>query len=194
MAAAFLQGLNLFTQRKWSQAQLQFSAALSLEPNFAPASFYLGACYAAVGRDSEAVTQWRRTLLASKTTSIEHGTLADALFRMRESNQALVFLRKALTIWPKDDALIKKLAIAHALELNYDESLAIIEPYVERNPTDHVALLLALINMFSNHVSDNEPPNDQSLERMRAYAITYATTQGPHLELVRDWIQFVNGQ
>ena len=43
MAAAFLQGLDLFAQSKWNQAATQFSAALSSAPDFAPAAFYLGA-------------------------------------------------------------------------------------------------------------------------------------------------------
>ena len=193
MAAAFLQGLDLFAQSKWNQAATQFSAALSSAPDFAPAAFYLGACYAVGGRDSEAASQWRRALLASETAPIEHGALADALFRTGESREAIALLRGALSVWPEDDTLLKRLAIALALELKYGEALAVIEPYVERHPTDHEVLLLALVTMFSGHVDGSAPLDGDSLVRMRAYADAYGTAEGPHVGLVFDWVRFASG-
>ena len=191
MAAAFLQGLDLFAQSKWNQAATQFSAALTMTPDFAPAAFYLGACYAVGGRDREAATQWRRALLATETAPVEHSTLADALFRTGESREAIALLRGALSVWPEDDTLLKRLAIA--LALKYGEALAVIEPYVERHPTDHEVLLLALVTMFSGHVDGSAPLDGDSLVRMRAYADAYGTAEGPHVGLVFDWVRFVSG-
>ena len=193
MAAAFLQGLDLFAQSKWNQAATQFSAALTMTPDFAPASFYLGACYAVGGRDREAATQWRRALLATETAPVEHSTLADALFRTGESREAIALLRGALSVWPEDDTLLKRLAIALAFELKYGEALAVIEPYVERHPTDHEVLLLALVTMFSGHVDGSAPLDGDSLVRMGAYADAYGTAEGPHVGLVFDWVRFVSG-
>ena len=192
MGAAFLQGLDLFVQSKWNQAATQFSAALSSAPDFAPAAFYLGACYAVGGRDREAADQWRRALRAPETAPIEHGALADALFRTSTSREAVTLLQEALTIWPENDTILRRLAIAHALELEYDETLAVVEPYIERHPTDHAVLLLALATMFSGHVDDSAPLDGDSLERMRAYADAYGTADGPHVELVRDWVRIVS--
>ena len=127
-------------------------------------SFYLGACYAVGGRDREAATQWRRALLATETAPVEHSTLADALFRTGESREAIALLRGALSVWPEDDTLLKRLAIALAFELKYGEALAVIEPYVERHPTDHEVLLLALVTMFSGHV-DGSVINDNYFGR-----------------------------
>ena len=194
MAATFLQGLDLFAQGEWNQAATQFSATLTIAPDFAPAAFYLGACYAVGGRDREAATHWRRALLATETTQVEHAALADALFRTGESREAIALLRDALSVWPEDDTLLKRLAIALALELEYGEALAVIEPYVERHPTDHEALLLALATMFSGHVGASAPLDGEALERMRAYADAYRTAEGPHLRLVFDWVRFVSGQ
>ena len=103
-------------------------------------------------------------------------------------------MHEALTIWPEDDTLLRRLAIAHALELEYDETLAVVEPYVERYPTDHEVLLLALVTMFSGHVDGSAPLDGDSLVRMRAYADAYGTAEGPHLGLVSDWVRFVSGQ
>jgi len=70
LAATFLRGLELFSKGDLNQAATQFNAALSLSPDFAPASFYLGACFAAGGRDQDAATWWRRALLGADKTSI----------------------------------------------------------------------------------------------------------------------------
>ena len=115
MAAAFLGGLELLGRQQLDQAGLQFSAALRISPDFAPAAFYLGACYAAAGRDREATTWWRRALLASETLPIEHASLADALFRLGNTPEALALLRGAVASWPDADPLRRRLAIAHAL-------------------------------------------------------------------------------
>ena len=192
-AAAFLQGLDLFAQSKWNQAATQFSIALSGAPDFAPAAFYLGACYAVGGRDSEAASHWRRALLAPETAPIEHGVLADALFRSSASREAVTLLQEALTVWPKEGTLLRRLAIGHALELEHDETLAVIEPYIEQHSTDDTALLLALSTMFRGHVDGSAPLAGDSLERMRTYADAYGTADGPHLGLVLDWVRFVSG-
>ncbi len=193
MVAAFLQGLDLFAQSKWNQAATQFSGALRMAPDFAPAAFYLGACYAVGGRDGEAVSHWRRALRASETAPFEHNALADALFRTNASAEAITLLREALTAWPDDDTLLKRWAIALALELKYGEALAAIGPYVEHHPTDDTALLLALTTMFSGHVDGSAPLDGDSLERMRAYGDAYGTADGPHLGLVLDWVRLVSG-
>jgi tetratricopeptide (TPR) repeat protein len=66
LAAAFLRGLELFAKGEINPAATQFSAALRIDPRFAPASFYLGACYAIGGRDKEAMTQWSAALQSAE--------------------------------------------------------------------------------------------------------------------------------
>ena len=62
------------------------------------------------------------------------------------------------------------------------------------HPSDHEALLRALVTMFSGHVDGSAPLDGDSLLRMRAYADAYGTAEGPHLGLVPDWVRFVSGQ
>ena len=108
--------------------------------------------------------------------------------------EAITLLREALTAWPDDDTLLRRLAIAHALELEYHEPLTVVEPYPERHPADHTALLLTLSTMFSGHVDGSAALDGEALERMRAYADAHRTAEGPHLGLVFDWVRFVSGQ
>ena len=191
--AAFLHGLDLFAQGKGNEATTQFSAALIMDREFIPAFFYLGACYAVGDRDDEALTAWRRTLLVPGMGPVTSSFLADTLFRTGETREALAVLRDALAARPGDDRLVRRVAIGHALELEYAQALAIIEPYIERHPGDPAALLLALLSMFSGHVDGSAPVDAQALERMRGYADDYRTAQGPHLVLVLDWVRFVSG-
>src|SRR4029077_4936739 len=59
-AGAVLRGLELLSKGQMDPAATQFGVALRNAPDSALASFYLGACYAAAGKDREAVTIWER--------------------------------------------------------------------------------------------------------------------------------------
>ena len=85
LAAAFLRGLELFAKGDLNQSATQFVAALRMEPDFAPASFYLGACYAAAGRDRDAMTAWRRALAGGLKTPVAYAALADAAVRLDDA-------------------------------------------------------------------------------------------------------------
>src|SRR5439155_13723318 len=63
-AGAILRGLELLTKGQLDPAATQFSVALRNAPDSALASFYLGACYAAAGKDREALTSWERARAA----------------------------------------------------------------------------------------------------------------------------------
>ena len=51
---AFLNGLSLLSQKRLDPAAASFKSAMNLAPDFYPAMVYLGACYAAGGKDKEA--------------------------------------------------------------------------------------------------------------------------------------------
>jgi VWFA-related protein len=53
LSTAFLKGLALFGKGELEPAAAQFRAAVDAAPDFLPAAFYLGACYAAGGLDRE---------------------------------------------------------------------------------------------------------------------------------------------
>jgi len=189
MAAAFLRGLELFTQGQINQAATQFNAALSVEPEFAPASLYLGACYAAVGRDRDATTAWRRALLGPAKIPVVYRVLADALLRLGDPQQAVPPLREAFTTWPDDDQIRRQLAVAYASTLQDEAALIAIEPYLTRHPDDHEALLVALHAIYALQTSDTPPLADgEALRQMTQYAEAYVAANGPHGALVTSWV------
>ena len=194
MAAAFLRGIELFDGQQLDQAAAQFLAALSISPDFGPAAFYLGACYAAAGRDQEATTWWRRALRGSQVLPLEHAALADALFRLGSGPEALALLRDAVTTWPKADLLRRRLAIAHTLEGDPVSALTVIEPYVARHSADHEAVFVALHAIFATHLAgESSLSREEASDRMTEYAASYRSARGPHGAIVEDWVAFVTG-
>ena len=78
--------------------------------DFYPAMVYLGACYAAGGKDKEAAGAWRTALIREGDTLALHMLLADALLRQGNGELALETLDKARARWPDDDGLKRRFA------------------------------------------------------------------------------------
>lgn len=195
LAAQFLRGLELYSKGELNQAATQFAAALRVSPDFAPASFYLGACYAAAGRDQDAATAWRRALLGPDKASVEYAALADALMRLGDPQQAIASLSEAVAKWPDDDQVRRRLALAYAAVPQHKEALATIEPYLAKHPTDHEALLIATHAIYASNVQGQPILGDrEDRERMDKYARAYAAAKGQHATLVSTWADYVKSK
>jgi tetratricopeptide (TPR) repeat protein len=105
LSVSFIRGLALLHQGSVEPAAVQFRDALRANPLFAPAAFYLGACYAASGRDQEAIDAWRTALLSAPDDRLVHATLAEAWLRVGNPDEALAVLAAALGRWPNDAGL-----------------------------------------------------------------------------------------
>ena len=188
LAASFLRGLELFAEGQLNQAATQFASALRIDPQFEPAVFYLGACFAAAGQDDRAATEWRRALLGSDKSPLTYAAFADLLFRMGEPLQAIEPLREAVAAWPEDDELRRRLGVAYSLTHQYRDALESIEPYIARHPDDAEALLVAVHAIYALHLVE-EPvlTETEAQDRMAQYAKAYAVANGPHAALVAGW-------
>ena len=71
----------------------QFGVALRNAPDAPIASFFLGACYAAAGRDKEAVSSWERARAAKLQLPALQLVIADAWLRLGQPADALEPLR-----------------------------------------------------------------------------------------------------
>jgi VWFA-related protein len=63
---AFLRGLGLYARGEMAGAADQFRATLRMRPDFVPATVYLGAASAALGRDQDAVGAWNTAMLRTR--------------------------------------------------------------------------------------------------------------------------------
>ena len=192
LGATFLRGLELYSNGDLNQAAVQFAGALRVSPDFGPALFYLGACFAAAGRDQEAATRWTSALTSTDNTPVEYAALGDLLFRMGDVGKAIAPLRDAVAKWPDDDQLRRRLAMAYAISLQHKEALAAIDPYLARHPSDHEALLIGLHAIYASAVLGQRLLDGQDRDRMTHYATAYASAKGPHEALIKTWTDFVN--
>ena len=87
-AGAFLKGLTLLSDSKLEPAAAAFRDAIRLAPDFYPAMVYLGACYAAGGKDKEAAAAWRTAVREGDAPEL-HAMLADAWLRQGRGDLAM---------------------------------------------------------------------------------------------------------
>jgi hypothetical protein len=110
LATVFLKGLVLFSRGELNPAANKFREALKIDSAFSPATFYLGACYAAGGRDREAAGALQMSLIAESSAPIVYMTLADTFMRLRDYDQAIQTLQEGRRLWPSDEQLAARLA------------------------------------------------------------------------------------
>jgi len=192
-AAPFFTGLAALARGDLDRAAQDFGASLAAAPEFLPAAYYLGACYASAGRDREAAIAWRSALIADVRAPWIYTTLIDALLRARDVRLALEVLADAARLWPRSEDLLVRLGTAQALSGQPAEAVRTLGPYVDRHPDDHERLLLALRMLFETR-SLNAAVDSVAADRDRftRYAALYATAGGPATDQVAAWKKFMD--
>ena len=187
--AAFLRGLSLLAAQKLDDAANEFRDALRASPDFYPALVYLGACYAAGGKDREAAGAWQTALIRLDDSVDVHALLAEALLRQGRGDQAFRVLDAARTRWPDDGELNRQFATAAIAAGRYVEGLEAVEDVVASNIDDEPLLALGLLVLYEAF-THGEPivSPDQDHARMTRFADAYRTHGGPSLALVETWL------
>ncbi len=180
----------MFGQGHLDQAAGQFRTALRISNDFLPAAFYLGACYAAGGRDREAVGAWQTSLVTESDSRIIYEVLADALLRLNDGAQAEAIIGEARERWPEDDLFAFRLAAARVLLNRRAEALGMLETYIERHPDESEALFLALRLLYEAHDSGKRLKSAAEDRALAAkYGAMYAAAGGPNAPLVARWVR-----
>jgi predicted Zn-dependent protease len=189
MAALFLRGLELYAAGNLDRAATQLRDVLRLAPDFAPAALYFGACFAAGGRDREAVTTWRRLTAGGNPMPIVYTLTAEALVRLGDTDAVITLLTQVVATRPEDDGARLRLAQAYAAAGRQKEALATVEPYLDRHPADDEALFVALQAIYVSRVAGQPVLGEaEAADRMATYGRSYATAKGPHQALVARWV------
>lgn len=190
--AAFLKGLSLLAQNKLNPAAEAFRNAMRASPDFYPAMVYLGACYAAGGKDKEAASAWRTAMIREGDTLALHALLADALLRQGLGEMALQSLEKSLARWPEDSGLKRRFAVAALQSGQHAEGLEAVEELIEGRADDEPTLALALLVLYQALTAGQtveSPTLDRA--RMQRLADAYRARGGPSLALVDTWVAAV---
>ena len=196
--AAFLKGLTLLSDSTLDPARLETAAAafrdaMRASADFYPAMVYLGACYAAGGKDKEAANVWRTALIREGDTPALHVMLADALLRQGRADAALDDLEAARARWPEDLGLKRRFTIAALVGGKPAEGLRALDELLETHADDESSLafgLLALYEAFESGRSIESADRDRA--RMTRLADAYRSRGGPSIALIDTWLAAAN--
>jgi tetratricopeptide (TPR) repeat protein len=188
LPASFLSGLALYSKGELEPAAARFREALRLDSEFFPAAFYLGSCYAAGGRDQEAVGAWKLSLITESEAPFIFTLLGDALLRLREVDQALAILNEAAGEWPDNEDVQVRIGAAFAMSGKRAEALLKLEPYLEKHPGDqerHFAALRLLYQARAEGKAIRSTNEDREL--FVRWATAYTAAKGPQQAMVEQW-------
>ena len=189
---AFLRGVGYYARGKLNAALTQLRSALRLRSDFFPAAVYMGACYAAGGKDKDAIGAWQTALIGESGAPALYAVLSDALVREHEVEEAVLVLNEGLASFPEDDGLVRRLGLAHALAGRSADALPLLTAWVERHPEDTTALFATLALLFeglSREAAGPAPPGER--ERLVRYARAYVVARGPNREVVERWLKYL---
>ena len=192
-AGSMLRGIELLMKGDLNPAANQFGVALRNPADAPIASFFLGACYAAAGRDKEAVAAWQRARAAKLPLPALQVVLADGWLRLGQPADALEPLREALEREPQDDGIRRNLAIAQSYLGLHELAYPTIVPFLDRNPKDADALMIALHALYQIHVEGKTIGTaEEDRAKAATYARAYADAKGPQAALVEKWAEFLS--
>jgi VWFA-related protein len=191
-AASLLYGLGLYARGDIEPAASLFRKAIRADGDLAAAAFYLGACYAAGGRDREAVGAWQTTLATDQADPAVFALTSEAYLRLRDFDAAVDVAREAVTTWPESPTSQRQLIRATALAGRGEESLQHVDEYLVTHPSDHEVLLLAM-KLLYDASADGRPIVSASSDRTRydRYLAAYRAAKGPEVALAERWRQAV---
>ena len=109
LATAFFDGLGRYAHGDLEGAAARFRETIKLESDFLPAAFYLGACYAAGGKDRDAAGAWQMSLITEGEAPFIYTLLGDAFIRLGDMNAAIDILKEAAGLWPGNNQVQMRL-------------------------------------------------------------------------------------
>ena len=189
MAAAFFKGLDWFTKGNLNEAATQLQLAAGPRREFFPAAFYLGATFAAAGRDRDAAGIWQLAMGKEPRPTIAYILLADARLRDGQSDSVIDVLKPAYDRNTADDEIGQRLASAYLMAGRYAEAMPVLDGYLTRHPDEQMALFAAVFAQY--HVATREKlavsaADQAKLGRyVRAYKGPYQPLLAKYLEIIR---------
>jgi VWFA-related protein len=182
---AFLSGVDLFSKGELDEAAAQLQAAAGPRREFFPAAFFLGACYAAVGRDQDAAGVWQLALGKEPRPSLAYTVAADARLRIGQSQSAIDILKPAYDRDPTQDEIARRLVTAYAMTNRHAEALTVLDEYLRRHPDDQGMLYAAIASQYEV-VRSGQIMSNIERDKIRGYAAAY---RGPNRTLVDKYLE-----
>jgi VWFA-related protein len=189
-AAAFFKGLDWYSLGQLGQAATQFEVASGPRREFFAAAFYLGAVYAAAGRDRDAAGVWQLALGDEPRPMMAYTLLADARLRDGQPGSVIDILRPVHAREPENDDIGRRLVSAYLMIGRYEDALPVLEGYLSRNPTDEVGLFAAVFAQYQVATRERLVLSDDEVSRVARYVRAY---EGPYEALLAKYLQSIRG-
>jgi tetratricopeptide (TPR) repeat protein len=184
-AAALVLGDDAKAEQSFRSA---LEAGLAGADSTAPLA-YLGAAYAASGRDREAIDIWQAALVSGSGFPQIYEWMTDALLRLGSVEEARPILEEALTKWPAETSFAKPLAIVYAKLGRGREAVTLLGRYLTGQPEDQEALSLGVEWMYQLHTGGAVVRSrEEDLKAAQTWADAYTVAGGPRVDDVKRWM------
>ena len=184
----FLQGLSLLSKRQLQAASEAFRETLRASPDYFVGAFYIGTCYAAGGRDQQAISAWQTSLVSLDTYPVVFRLLAEAESRLGLFQRALDLLEEATAKWPQDGRLRLSLARAALAARHYDRAWAAVDAAPNAAGVDAELLFTGARAVFEQATGGGGPLPADALARIKRYRDAYVAAGGERASLLNEWV------
>jgi hypothetical protein len=167
------------------RAAQRFRDALRADPDFLPATVFLGACYALGGRDQDAAGAWQTALIGIDDDPRLFTLIVDARLRAGDATGAEEVAAEAEKKWPADPALRQRRAVLELARGRVAEALTALDAVERPSPGLLFAALRILHGARAAGLAVEDPTHDRA--RFERYAARYAELGGSDLALVKGW-------
>lgn len=184
-AAAFLKGLDFYVKGQFEQAATQLNVAAGPRREFFPAAFFLGATFAATGRDRDAASAWQLAIGTETRRPLTYTLFADARLRDGQPQSVIDVLQPVWQQIPTDDGIAQRLARALITTGRFADALPVLEGLLARQPADQDALLSAIAAQYEAADRGNRALTTAERTRLLAWSRAYT---GPQRALVDRYV------
>jgi tetratricopeptide (TPR) repeat protein len=189
-AAAFLRGVDFFSQGQLDRAAQQLQIAMQQAPTFGPTRLYLGAAFAQGNRHREAASLLQSVGADLSTVAPVARMTATSWLRAGDAANAIAALEKANA--SGDAAVARTLALAYLAGNRAAEAIPLLARYLDANPKDQDALMAAIYATYSIHMPTPRKENlDADRARAQTWAKAYAAQKGERQALVDAWMKYL---
>jgi hypothetical protein len=188
--AAFLRGLDLFTKGQLDQAATQLQIAAGERREFFPAAFYLGAAFAAAGRDRDAAGVWQIALGTEARPAAVYPIVADARLRDGQPASAIDVLKPAYERHRTNDEIARRLGMAYVMTGQWGDAMPVLDDYLTRHPGDQESLLAAIVAQYEL-ARAGQALSNADRAKLRKYSAAY---RGPQQALIDKYLTTIDAR
>jgi Flp pilus assembly protein TadD len=190
VASHFVTGLGHLQAGDFEVAAAAFRNALHAAPDFLPAMAYLGACYAAGGKDKEAASAWQMALLRDRELDWLQRLAIEAWLRAEKPTAALALIKQARQRSPGEESFARLQVRAQLADGRAREALETLQSLPQ---PDEASVLIGLATLYTA-AKEARPvwDSERDLDAMKHWRQVYASMNGASLSVVDAWLNEIS--